>query len=61
MPYSLRVLLAFVGGVLAACSVLTALAVIAEVHPEESRWSYSLAFAGIGTGLVAACLVRDQR
>ena len=59
LPYWVRVVCAFVGGVLAACGVITAVAVILGVHPEGGRWVLSQAAAGIGVGFVALSRVRD--
>lgn len=59
LPYWLRVVCAFVGGVLAACGVITAAAVILGVHPEGERWVLSQAAAGIGVGFVTLSRVRD--
>lgn len=60
MPYWLRALCAFVGGVLASCGVVTAAAVILDVHPESYRWTLSQAATGVGVGLVALARVRGD-
>jgi hypothetical protein len=60
MPYTMKVICALAGGVLAACGTITALAVVLGVHPEGSRWVLSQAAAGIGFGLIAATRVRER-
>jgi D-arabinose 1-dehydrogenase-like Zn-dependent alcohol dehydrogenase len=60
MPYSVRVIFALVGGVLAACGTITAFAVLLGVHPEDSRWVISQGAAGLGVGLIAAARVRPN-
>lgn len=59
LPYWLRAFCAFAGGVLAACGVITAAAVLLGAHPESERWVLSQAAAGFGFGLVALSRVRD--
>lgn len=60
MLYALRVLCGFVGGVLASIGLITALAVLFDVHPEGSRWAMSQAFAGVGVGMIVASRIRGD-